>query len=104
MVSSQPINRAPRRVTNERPIVIAFILDQKAAVLQYILSLWQSKQLYFFKLNFGKQKLRQCKVFEYLLWLFGYFVFGATRRYELANLAAQVSLKWATIANISGCY
>lgn len=50
-IGLEPVDRSPRRVANERPVLVAAVLYQKAAVLEDILSDWQAKQLDLFQLD-----------------------------------------------------
>ena len=51
MKSFEPFNRAPCGVTYQWPIVVAFILDEVAAVFHYVCRLGQPEQLHFFQLD-----------------------------------------------------
>jgi len=64
VVNANPVDGTPRRVGYQWPIVITLVLDEKTAVLDYIISLWQSKQLHLFELNGREQELSQREVLK----------------------------------------
>lgn len=69
-IGLEPVDRSPRRVANERPVLVASVLYQKAAVLEDILSDWQAKQLDLFQLDRRVEEFGQSEILHYCISLY----------------------------------
>ena len=61
-VVAYPVDGATRRIAYERPVLVALVLDEEAAVLQYAVGGRKTEQLQLLQLNRRIQELSERKV------------------------------------------